>query len=170
MSKKYYYPTRNSENHSRVSLVEVSEEFYRAVQPEIDRVRKRNQRNGSCVCPKKMLWACDLDCLICEYHASGKMSSLDEPLGSDDENLTLGGTLESDEASLEDLAVDRDLLKALYEALEELDPEGRRMCELMKNCSEREAATLMGMPRSTFKRHWEKVREKLAEKLTPYKN
>lgn len=168
MKTKYYYPVRDAENPSRVSLEEVTEEFYRAVQPEIDRVRKQKQRNSTCFCPKKMLWTCNIDCAICPYNAGDNTISFDTPLKGA-EGLTLGDTLISDNPSPDDVAMDKALLAALYEELDRLDPDGRRICELVAaNCTEREAASILGISKTAYRYRWAKLREKLAEKLQSY--
>ena len=168
MKTKFYYPVRDPENPSRVSLVEVTEEFYRAVQPEIERVRKQKQRNSTCFCPKKKLWTCYIDCTICQYNAGDNTISFDAPLKGT-EGLTLRDTLVSDEPSPDDAAMDKALLEALYDELDRLDPDGKRMCELVAaNCTEREAAAILGVSKTTYRYRWAKLREKLAEKLKDY--
>ena len=61
--------------------------------------------------------------------------------------------------------MDRALLDALHAELDALDPEGKRICELLMKCSEREAADQMGLSRSAFKRRWAKVKTSLADRL-----
>lgn len=64
---------------------------------------------------------------------------------------------------------EKDLLDALHTELARLEPADRRICALlMEGHSEREAAALMGMPRSTFKRRWAKLRTALRKRLEPY--
>lgn len=168
MKTEFFYPVRDAENPSRVSLVEVTEDFYRAVQPEIERVRKRKQRNSTCFCPKKMLWTCNIDCTICPYNAGENTISFDAPLKGA-EGLTLGDTLISDEPSPETIAMDKALLEALYDELARLDSDGRRMCELVAaNCTERQAASILGISKTAYRYRWAKLREKLAEKLQSY--
>lgn len=85
------------------------------------------------------------------------------------EGLTLRDTLISDEASPEAIAMDKALLAALYEELDRLDPDGRRICELVAaNCTEREGAAILGISKTTYRYRWAKLREKLAEKLKDY--
>ena len=75
----------------------------------------------------------------------------------------------ADEASpLEEIITDMELLDALYEELERLDPERRQICELLMQYSEREAAEMMGIPRSTFKRKWSQVQKYLKARLKKY--
>lgn len=64
--------------------------------------------------------------------------------------------------------MDKELLDALYDELDRLDPEGKCICELLMYHSEREAADIMGMARSTFKRHWAKIQAELQDKLKNY--
>ena len=168
MKKEFLYPVRNSDNPYDVQLVPVTEEVYRAIMPEVYRVRKQMQRSGRCVCPKSNLWSCDGDCTICPYSACGNTVSFDTPL-DDAEGLTLGETFESDEPSPESVAMDKALLEALYEELEKLDPEGKRICELVAaNCTEREAASILGISKTAYRYQWAKIRAQLAEKLKDY--
>ena len=168
MSRKFYYPVRNTDNPYSVQLVSVSEKIYRSIIPEIERTRKQMQRSGRCVCPKSKLWACDGDCAICPYSACGNTVSLDAPL-DDTDSLTLGDTLISDNPSPEDVALNKALLAALYDELERIDPDGRRICELVaSNCTEREAASILGISKTAYRYRWMKLREKLAEKLQSY--
>ena len=148
MKNQFFYPIRNPENPYDVQLVPVTEEVYRSVVPEIERTRKQMQRSGRCACPKSKLWTCDGDCAICPYSACGNTVSFDTPL-DDAEGLTLGDTLVSDEPSPEAIAMDKALLAALYEELDRLDPDGRRICELVAaNCTEREAASILGVSKT----------------------
>jgi hypothetical protein len=32
------------------------------------------------MCPYRFIWKCDGDCIGCEYHAGGDITSLDQPL------------------------------------------------------------------------------------------
>lgn len=94
--------------------------------------------------------------------------SLDTVIGGEDNDLTLSDTLRDDSPTIESIIIQKELLEALYEELDRLDPEGKRICELMMYHSERESAEIMGMARSTFKRHWEKIRDELRNKLKDY--
>lgn len=93
---------------------------------------------------------------------------MDTPIGGEDNELTLGDTLADDTPSAESILMDKELLDALYDELNRLDPEGKRICELLMYHSEREAADIMGMARSTFKRHWAKIQAELQDRLKEY--
>ena len=165
--KKRYYPTRDADHPDKVRLEEVTGEFGHELTKEIDRIRKKKQYDGECVVPKDMIWACDGVCFCCRYHRLPE-TSLDDPLpGTDD--LTLGDTVAGSAPTPESIMEDRELLDALYAELDALDPEGRRICDLiMKKKSEREIAQIMDMSRSTLKRHWAKYQTALADRLHLY--
>lgn len=151
-------------------FIPVNEEVYREYYRPIWRIQKRAQAHGQCICTKKNLWRCDGDCLVCPYKTAGDIISLDAELGSDDgSTMTLLDTIPDTSISIEDAVADSILLEELLKALDELDPEGRQMCDLiMQGQSEREAAANMQMARSTFKRHWVKVRAALFDRLKDY--
>ena len=166
-NKRRFYPVRDADNPSKVSLMPISEEVYREIFPMIWQIQKRMQRIGRCVCPKSMLWACDADCPVCRYKADGNQVPLDTAI-DDEGEVTIGDTLTDESPSPESIAIDQALLEMLYQELEELAPEGRRICELMMNCSEREAAAKLNMARSTFKYQWERVKAQLRDKLKEF--
>ena len=148
--------------------IEVSEEVYRAYYRPIWNTRYHAQKNGECRCTKAQIWKCDGVCPGCPFYAAGKKVSLDTTSGGEDDDLTLGDTLADDAPTADSILMDEELLKALYDELDRLDPEGKRICALMMHHSEREAAEIMGMARSTFKRHWAKIRPVLQDRLKGY--
>nr|DAW08177.1 MAG TPA: RNA polymerase sigma factor [Caudoviricetes sp.] len=148
--------------------IEVSEEVYRAYYRPIWNTRYHAQKNGECRCTKAQIWKCDGVCPGCPFYAAGKKVSLDTTIGGEDDDLTLGDTLADDAPTADSILMDEELLKALYDELDRLDPEGKRICALMMHHSEREAAEIMGMARSTFKRHWAKIRPVLQDRLKGY--
>ena len=148
--------------------IEVSEEVYRAYYRPIWNTRYHAQKNGECRCTKTQFWKCDGVCPGCPFYAAGKKVSIDTAIGGEDDDLTLGDTLPDNAPTADSILMDQELLKALYDELDRLDPEGQRICELMMHHSEREAAEIMGMARSTFKRHWAKIRAELQDRLKGY--
>lgn len=151
-------------------FIPVNQEVYYEYYRPIWRIQKRAQAHGQCKCTKMNLWKCNGDCHICPYHASGDIISLDVELGSEEgSTMTLLDTIPDPTINIEEAVADSILLEELLKALDELDPEGRRMCELiMQGQSEREAAATMQMARSTFKRHWTKVKAILFDRLKDY--
>ena len=165
----FLFPIRDAVDSDKVTLVPVPEEFYRETYRKINRKRKRLQRNGECRCYKKMRWKCDGGCERCCYYIEKQSTlSLDASV-TDDENISLMDTIADDTPLPEDVIVDKELLDALFKALDKLDERSRRICELMSMVSEREVAKQLGIPRSTLKYQWAKIQAMLQEKLKDYR-
>ena len=139
--------------------IEVSEDVYRAYYQPIWNTRYHAQQNGECRCTKAQLWKC----------AAGKKVSIDTPIGGEEDELTLGDTLADDASSAESILMDKELLDALYDELNRLDPDGRRICELiMQGKTEREIAADMGKRQSTINYQKNKVFSILREALKDF--
>lgn len=126
---------------------EVRDEYYR----EAARIRMKEQAHGRCVCPQSKVWACDGDCLICEYRRSGDLASLDVPVGEDGED-TLMDMLPSEAPAIERIIADRDLLDRLFARLRELDPDADTIITMWiddDNVSDRAIAKALGRPHRT---------------------
>ena len=120
-------------------------------------------------CTKAQLWKCDGVCPGCPFYVTGKKVSIDTPIGGEDDELTLGDTLADDAPSAESILMDKELLDALYEELNRLDPDGRRICELiMQGKTEREIAADMGKRQSTINYQKNKVFSILREALKDF--
>lgn len=78
VNKKRYYALRSSPDPKKVNLVEITEEQYQAIYPEIRATIKREQRHGRCRCPANYLWTCNGYCSDCSYHTGGNEESIDE--------------------------------------------------------------------------------------------
>lgn len=166
---QFLFPVRDATDADKVTLIPVSKNFYLTANREINRKRKAMQRSGECRCPFKWLWKCDGDCERCRYHITEDVPlALDAPT-ADTEDITLANTIANDAPLPETIMEDKELLDALYNELDALDPEGRLICKLLSCLSERDAAEEMGMSRSTFKRHWAKIKALLAERLYDFR-
>lgn len=150
--------------------VEVSEAQYRAYYRDIWATRKRAQKHHQCMCPKSKQWLCDGDCLACQFHAAGDNLSLDYTVTDEDGNeKSWLDDLADDRPSIQSVLEDRDLLSALHDRLEELDPNGRLICELiMQGCPERTAAEKLGLSRNTYVYRRDKLLTLLREALRDY--
>lgn len=143
------------------------DDYYR----DINAFRRRQQEHGRCICPASKRYLCDMDCWTCRFRRAGDVLSLDYTVGDDDGN---------EKSWLDDLADDApdalsiieegELLDALISKLGELDPDGRRICELLlQDNSEREIAAIMGFSQqSTVNYKKKKVFETLREHLRDY--
>ena len=119
---------------------------------DVNAYRRRQQEHGRCVCPASKRYLCDMDCCTCRFHKGGDELSLDYTVTDEDGNeKSWLEDLPDDRPSAQSVMEDRELLGALLHKLDELDPEGRRICELvMEGRSERDCGKEMGMARNTF--------------------
>lgn len=138
---------------------EVRDEYYQ----EATRVRMREQTHGHCVCSQSEVWACDGDCLTCEYRRSGDLASLDIPIGEDGED-TLLDMVPSEAPAIESIIADRDLLDRLFARLRELDPDADTIIAMWMDddkVSDRTIAKALGRPQRTFAEQMRKYRTEL---------
>lgn len=119
------------------------------------------------MCPKSKTWMCDGDCLACEFRATGDNLSLDYTVEDGEGNQkSWADDLPDDTPNAQSIMEDRELLCALYQKLQELDPEGRRICELiMEGKSERDIASALGVSRNTYTYRRDKLLRILREQL-----
>ncbi len=130
---------------------EVPEEIYQEHTRFHDTYRHRMQDRGLCCCPRNKWWVCDSDCLTCKYHNADVISSLDSPIGDEDEDLVLMDTIADDCVPVSELAADRIVLEQLFKRLADLMPEAADIGKLrMQGLSDEAIAKSIGIPRTTF--------------------
>ena len=156
--------------HRHKAWVEVTEEQYYAYYRDIWATRKRAQAHGQCMCPKSKIWICDGDCPTCEFRAAGDNLSLDYTVDDGEGNQrSWVDDLSDDTSNAQSIMEDRELLCALYQKLQELPSEGRRICELiMEGKSERDIASTLGISRNTYTYRRDKLLRLLREQLGMY--
>lgn len=108
--------------------VPVTKEQHDSFYKEADRIRHKEQDHGRCMCPHRFIWKCDGDCIGCEYHAAGDITSLDQPLP--DGNGALGDYIPDRSKPMDEVIADRMLLEQLFARLRELDPEADTIIQL----------------------------------------
>jgi DNA-directed RNA polymerase specialized sigma24 family protein len=146
--------------------VPVTDAQYHAFYSEACRIRKREQYHGRCMCPKRYIWACDGDCLVCQYHAAGDTLSLDAPCG--DSNSNLGDYMPDEAPSMEDIIADHLLLEQLFNRLRELDSDADAIikCWLENDkMSDRAIAERLGRKQRTFSDQMKRIRAELRKLL-----
>ena len=112
-----------------------------------------------------------MDCWTCRFHKAGDELSLDYTVTDEDGNeKSWLDDLADDVPSAQSILEDRELLDTLIRKLDELDPDGRRICELLlQKKSEREIAAIMGISRqSTINYKKKKAFDALRELLRDY--
>jgi len=142
---------------------QVYSEYYRPVW----RQQKSAQKDGQCMCARMDLWKCDGDCAACDSHAAGNLLSLNASVeGCEDNDIEIGDTVADPESDFSDSLLDRLVLDEYLAELGKRDVRIRRICELMlEGHSEREAAGILHMARSTFKRRLASIRDELSKRL-----
>lgn len=63
------------------------------------------------MCPYRFIWKCDGDCIGCEYHAAGDITSLDQPLS--DGNGTISDYIPDRSKPMEEVIADRAIAREL---------------------------------------------------------
>lgn len=130
---------------------EVPEEIYQEHTHFHDTYRHQMQDRGLCCCPHNKWWACDTDCLTCEYRNADAIASLDAPIGEGEDNLILMDTIADDSMDVSELATDRIVLEQLFKRLTALMPEAADIGKLrMQGLSDEAIAKTIGIPRTTF--------------------
>ncbi len=127
--------------------VPVSKPDYDNYYRDINAYRRKQQEHGRCVCPASKRYLCDMDCWTCRFRKAGDELSLDYSITDEDGNeKSWLDDLPDETPSAQSILEERDLLDSLIRKLDELDPDGRRICELLlQDKTEREIAEIMGI-------------------------
>ena len=139
--------------------IQVTEEVYRAYMRPAWTEHKRKEREKRCRDGKGN--RCTGDCSKCDKQRTGSVLSLD--------GFTEDGYEVADTVDIAEIVADSLLLKELYDALEELDPDNRRIIELFSNGkSEREIATDIGLSQKAINKRKTKVFSQLQVRLKKF--
>lgn len=106
---------------------EIPEDQYRDYDRWCTALRKRMQYRDECFCPRSKWWLCDGNCLDCEFHNNTTVS-LDDPLP--DGEGTLADYIPDGAPLIEEVLSEKTELDQLFERLQELMPEAKRIGEL----------------------------------------
>jgi len=156
MTNKQYFIPVNGE------LIPVSEEVYKEYYRPIWRTHYHASKHGQCGCSD---WRkCKGDCGLCRYRTAGDTLSLEK------EQEEVGDIRQDPTMNIEDIVADKLLLGELFRVLDDLDPDSRRICELIRQGkTEREIAAEFGVRQSTFNYRKNKLMDKLRERLKGFK-
>jgi hypothetical protein len=152
------------ENWKQFELIEVSKEVYDNYYRPIWRTWKRAKRNG--VCGGVDWKRCQGDCFCCRCYQKDKREiSLLTPI-DEKQNITIADTIEDPAPTPEDILADKVALDVLLDRLQELDPDGKKIGELlMDGRTGREIARLLGIAHTTFLRRFKKIKTELEKIL-----
>ncbi len=91
-----------------------------------------------------------MDCWTCEFRCGSESASLDDPVGGDTEDITLGDTIADDSEDILSILADQELLARLFEALDQIDPTRSKICKLWAGgMTERDIAKTLGIKRQS---------------------
>jgi DNA-directed RNA polymerase specialized sigma24 family protein len=151
-------------NHQRYIEIEgqqipVTEEVYRAYKRPAWAEHKRKEREKRCTSENGS--RCNRDCSKCDKQRTGSVLSLDK--------FTEDGFEIAEPIDLAELVADKLLLEELYAALDELDPENRRIMELFSiGKSEREIAADIGLSQKAINKRKTKLFAQLQGRLKDF--
>lgn len=142
---------------------EVPEDQYREYDRNRTALRKRMQYRGECFCPRSKWWLCDGNCLDCEFRNNTTVS-LDDPLPGGDG--TLADYVPDGAPLIEEVLSEKAELDQLFERLQELMPEAKRIGELREEgLSDETIADIVGIKRTTFLSRLKKAEGKLSQEF-----
>lgn len=145
-------------------VVEVTEEVYRAYKQPLWAEKKRQEREKRCIISngKGGTKRCMEDCSKCDKQRTGSILSFDK--------FSADGFDVPDSVNIDELVEDKLLLEDLFAALDELDPENRRIAELYSlGIPEREIAECIGCAQKTVNNRKIKIFAHLREVLKDWK-
>ncbi len=175
-AKKYYIPLPKTEDAPTgyieffrdFQFVEVSEDVYRTYYQPIWKTWKRAKRHGTCTGEdwKRRLGDC-VGCPCC--HHLNDCISLDTVVDAfvdESEQTTIGDTIPDPSPLVDAVLAESAALEELLNTLAELDPDGRRIGELlMEGKSGREISGLLGIAHTTYLRRFTKLKKELENRL-----
>ena len=136
--------------------IPVSEEVYLAYKRPAWAEHKRKEREKRCIGANGN--RCNDDCSKCDKQRTGGVLSLDK--------FSDTGFDVADSVDLDELVADKLLFEELCAALQELDPENRRIIDLFSiGMSEREIAVDIGLSQKAINKRKVKIFAQLRERL-----
>lgn len=171
-SKKYYIPLPKTEDaptgyiefYRDFQFVEVSEEVYRTYYQPIWRTWDNAKYHKTCSGDD---WRrCLGDCAACKYsHHRDNAISLDTVV-DESEGITIADTVKDPSPLIDEIMAQNAALEELLDTLQEIDPDGRRIGELMlEGKTKVEISSILGVARTTYNYRFDKLRKALAKRL-----
>ena len=149
--------------------IQVTEEVYRAFKQPAWAEHKRKERERRCRDSKGRI--CTQSCRLCDLN---RMLDDKEPMKKNSLLLSLewfqeDGYDPKDPVDVEEIIAEKQLLEELISALEELDPDNRRIMELFANgMSEREIAADIGLSQKAVNKRKTKLFAQLKDRLKDF--
>ena len=155
-------------------VIEVTEEVYRAYKQPLWAEKKRQEREKRCIISngKGGTKRCTRNCRECDIERAEKGLKLIDRNGStlSLDKFSADGFDVPDSVNIDELVEDKLLLEDLIAALDELDPENRRIAELFSmGKTEREISDCIGRSQKTINNRKLKIFAQLREALKDWK-
>ncbi len=169
-AKQYFIYLRSSNLR-----VECSEEQFKSYYKEVDSYRRTQMNHGQCICPRSKWLTCDMDCLTCKHHTSGKCYSLDNH-HTDDEGNEMNWMDQLQEQlpdlrtpSIEENVLDRAEATDILDRLAEVMPMALEIGRLREQgLSDTAISKEIGVPRKTFTDRLKKLRDQMKNEFPEY--
>ena len=171
-SKKYYIPLPKTEDaptgyiefYRDFQFVEVSEEVYRTYYQPIWRTWDNAKYHKTCSGDD---WRrCLGDCAACKYSHHMDNAISHDTVIDESEGITIADTVKDPSPLIDEIMAQNATLEYLLNALAEIDPDGRRIGELMlEGKSGREISRVLGIAHTTYLRRLSKVQAELRKHL-----
>lgn len=162
---QYYIYIRSTKESIPVTKEEF-DNYYR----EINAYRQKQQYHGRCVCPKKKILTCDMDCATCPFHRAGDNLSLDFTVTDADGNeKAIVDDLADPSPRIEDMVVDGIRLQQILTRINELMPRAIKIGQLRQlGYTEEAIAAEIGVGRKTFAYRLKKLKATLEAEFPEY--
>ena len=157
-SSKEYYLTIDGQK------IPVTEDVYRAYKQPVWAERKRQERDKRCLVSngEGKTKRCMEDCSQCDKQRSGSTLSLDK---FTEDGYEVPGAID-----VAELVAEKLLFEELTAALNELDPQNKRIAELCgEGMSERQIADKVGLSQKTVNNRKAKIFGQLQQRLKNYR-
>lgn len=171
-SKKYYIPLPKTENaptgyiefYRDFQFVEVSEEVYRTYYQPIWRTWDNAKYHKTCSGDD---WRrCLGDCAACKHsHHRDNAISLDTVI-DESEGITIADTIKDPSPLIDEIMTQNAALEELLDTLQEIDPDGRRIGELLlEGKTKYDISIIFNSKTSTFYKRFDRLKMMLREYL-----
>lgn len=156
-NKEYYLPIDGQK-------ITVTEDVYQAYKQPVWVERKRQERRKRCLISdgKGKTKRCMKDCSKCDRQRTGSILSLDKFV---EDGYEIAGSLD-----VAELVAEKLLFEELAAALDELDPDNKKIAELYGlGLSEREIAAEVGLSQKAVNKRKAKIFDQLHQLLKNYR-
>ena len=159
-------PKENKEYYLTIDgqKITVTEDVYRAYKQPVWAERKRQEREKRCLISdgKGKTKRCMEDCSQCDRRRTGSILSLDKFV---EDGYEVPGAVD-----VAELVAEKLLFEELAAALNELDPQNKRIAELYgEGMSERQIASEVGLSQKTVNKRKAKIFGQLHQRLKDYR-